>query len=134
MSLEWVRLDANIASHDKVVSLVGKRNGYRAACVYMFSLGWSGGHGTDGFIPKAALPLLHGTVPIAEMLVSERLWEPADGGYRIRNYALRQEMAVSQERTTIAKRIGGAKGNCRKWHGEDCTCWEAVRDELKALA
>ena len=54
MSLPWVRLDSNIASHDKVLRAVGDR-GKPAMAVYMFGLGWSGGHLTDGHIPAAAL-------------------------------------------------------------------------------
>ena len=69
MGLPWVRLDANIASHDKVLRLVTERDGYRAAAVMMFAFGWSGAHGTDGFIPVYALTQIHATPRHDDMLV-----------------------------------------------------------------
>src|SRR5437868_7186513 len=61
MSLPWVRLDSNIASHDKILALLSDPSPKRwqAAASYMFALGWSGDHGTDGRIPQAALPFVH---------------------------------------------------------------------------
>jgi len=43
MGLPWVRLDANIASHDKTIKALGHRNGKGAMALYVFALGWSGG-------------------------------------------------------------------------------------------
>lgn len=126
MSLPWVRLDSSIATHDKILRLVKARDGYRAFTVYICSLGYAGGHGTDGFIPKDALGILHGTERQAIALVDHRLWEydAAGEGYRIRNFDQRQEMEMVRAMKAAAKQIGARKGGCRKNHGPDCGCWK----------
>lgn len=124
MSLPWVRLDANIGTHDKTLSLLGRKDGHKAFTLYVCALGWAGGHGTDGFIPTGALPVLHGTPRLADLLVAERLWEQADNGWWIRNYAHRQELEVVTAAKRAAQRIGAAQTNCRRYHGPDCGCWK----------
>ena len=130
MSLPWVRLDSNFYTHDKVLWLTGQRDGYRAIAVYVFSMGYAGGHGTDGYIPRHVLPILQGTERIAQMLVEARLWEHADGGWTIRNWEQRQELAVVTEAKRAANRLGARKTNCRRSHGPDCTCWKDSDAEI----
>jgi len=67
--LPWVRLDSNIASHDKILSLLGERDGVKAAFMYVCGLGYCGGHGTDGLIRYGALPFIHGIRRLAELRV-----------------------------------------------------------------
>lgn len=126
MALSWVRLDANIASHDKILHLLSDPSPKRwqAAASYMFALGWSGGQDQDGKVPSAALPFVHGTKDTARLLVKYGLWEEIPTGFLIRNFEQRQEMAVVREMKRTAQRIGGAKGNCIKYHGPDCHCWK----------
>ena len=129
MSLPWVRLDANIASHDKVLAAIGQRAGKNAMCTYMFALAWSGGHATDGHIPPAALPMLHGTRADAAVLELVGLWDPdPDGdGWWVHNYAQRQETAeVTDLKRAQASRAGRRSGCVRKGHPADCTCWTAA--------
>lgn len=125
MSLPWVRLDANIASHDKVLDALGRRGGKGAIAVYVFALAWSGGHSTDGHIPRAALPMLHGTPGDAATLVAVGLWDadPDGDGWWVHNWTERQELAVITEAKREAKRRGAARTNCIRWHGPDCGCW-----------
>lgn len=126
MSLPWVRLDSNIASHDKVLDAIGERGGKAALAVYMFSLGWSGGHATDGHIPRAALPMLHGTRADAAILEGAGLWDPdPDGnGWWIHNYAQRQETAeITEVKREQASRAGRKSGCVRRGHPKGCTCW-----------
>lgn len=124
MSLPWVRLESNIMTHDKIIALLGMKDGHRAALVYVFSLAWSGGQGTDGHVPRAALPLLSGTEKHARMLIETRLWEYADGeNYRIRNFDLRQELNIVAEGKRAARQAAARKGNCIKYHGPECGCW-----------
>jgi hypothetical protein len=122
VSLPWVRLDSSIATHDKILRLLKERDGYRAFTLYICALGYAGGHGTDGFVPREALSLLHGTERQATTLMYHRLWEvdPAGEGYRIRNFDQRQEV----EMVRAMKRLGAKKGGCRKNHGPDCQCWK----------
>lgn len=126
MGLPWVRLDTNIATHDKIVHLLldpsPKR--YQAAASYMFSLAWSGGHGTDGDIPKGILPFIHGNEATARLLVKYRLWTEIPAGYKIPNFDARQELAIVAEAKRAAQKAGAAKGNCIRHHGPDCGCWK----------
>jgi hypothetical protein len=130
MSLSWVRLDSNIYTHDKVLWLLNQRDGYRAYAVYTFSLAYSGSHSTDGFIPKVALNVIHGTPKIAVQLVEAKLWDYAEDGYQIRNWSQRQELAVITESKRRASQLGARKTNCRRWHGPDCTCWKDEDAEI----
>ena len=127
MALPWVRLDSSIASHDKILALLSDPSPKRwqAVSSYMFALGWCGEHGTDGRVPTSALPFVHGTTGTARLLVKYGLWDEHDiTGYRIHNYAERQQLlSVSDaKRATLTK--AARKANCIRWHGEECGCWE----------
>lgn len=123
MPLPWVRLDTNIASHPKILALLQKPAGPKAFVLYTCALGYSGGHGTDGLIPFAALPMLHGTRKLGDLLVEVALWEPHQLGWMIHNYAHRQELEVVTAGKREMKRMASEKGNCARWHGPDC--WQA---------
>jgi hypothetical protein len=84
--LNWSRLDANIATNHKTLALLGTRGGDHALLVNLFSHGYSTGHGTDGFIPKAALGTFHGTPKDAALLVEVGLWDESDGGWEIHDW------------------------------------------------
>lgn len=125
MALPWVRLDTNIATHDKILDLLGDSSTRRwqAASSYVFSIAWSGGHGTDGRIPKAALPFVHGNESTAKLLCKYRLWEARTADWLIVNYAERQELDVVTASKVEARRIAAEKANCTRWHGKNC--WSA---------
>jgi hypothetical protein len=125
VSLPWVRLDANIATHDKVLDLLARPSGYRAFTLYVCALGWSGGQGTDGAIPKSALNINHGTEKLAWLLVDVGLWDHADaGGYTIRNWAFRQETQITLKVKSELRKAASRKGNCIRYHGRACGCWQ----------
>lgn len=125
MSLPWVRLDSDIASHDKVLNLLSDDDPLRwqAFSSYVCALGWSGGHGTDGRVPRASLPFVHGTPETARLLEKYGLWDVAPGGWQIRNFEERQETAVVREAKTSARKEASRKGNCVRHHGAECGCW-----------
>lgn len=127
MSLPWVRLDSNIASHDKILTLLSERPpvlAYQSAFSYVCSLGYIGGHGTDGLVPFSAIPFVHGTPKTAEMLVRHHLWSPDPLGWRVPNWADRQQSGAVTQAVRGAQRVGALKANCVRWHGGDCKCWE----------
>ena len=77
MGLPWTRLDSNIASHDKILRLVTEyKHGKGSAFVYVCSLGYAAGNGTDGLVPFACLHFIHATKRDAEALVEVGLWHP----------------------------------------------------------
>lgn len=130
MPLPWVRLDSNIGSHDKILALlsdpsVQKAVKFQAAFSYCVALGWSGGQGTDGEIPRHALPFCHGTKQTARLLVTYRLWTETLTGWHIVNFEQRQELESVSAGKREAMRVGAAKGNCKRWHGD--TCWRDGR-------
>jgi len=131
--LPWVRVDAGIASHDKTLALLADPSPKRwqAMASYVFSLGWSGEHATDGFIPTTALPFVHGTKVTAGLLMQYGFWEPVVGGWRIHNFATRQELAVVTAAKKEAQRVGALMGNCKRWHGESCGCWQDKKSVRK---
>ena len=129
MSLPWVRLDSNIASHDKIVRLLSQKDGHKAFTLYVCGLGYAGGHATDGHIPTAALPFIHGTERLARQLVEVQLWDSADEGWSIRNWGSRQELAIVTSIKEAAKRRASAKANCTRWHAPECGCWKQVGNE-----
>lgn len=125
--LPWGRLDSNIGTDDKVVALLAGRQGHRAFALYVIALGWSVGHGTDGRIPKHMLAANYGNEQLAGILVDRRLWDrdPSGGGdYLIHNFSLRQQSSTATETVWEVRKEISAKGNCVRWHGQDCGCWK----------
>lgn len=129
MALPWVRLDANIATHDKILGLLNEKPAtvaYQAAFSYVCALGYAGGHGTDGLISFGTLPFVHGTRKTAELLVQHFLWEPDPQGWRIHNFETRQQSAATSQAIKNAQRAGAKRANCTRWHTPGCKCWEGV--------
>ena len=112
MGLPWVRLDTQFSSNPKILYLIQDKK-FRAAFVWVASLGYSGAHGTDGFIPAAALPFLHATKPDAKSLAEVGLWVETIGGWEINGWAdFQQSSEESQLRKKKAKDAAMAR-----WHG-----------------
>jgi hypothetical protein len=131
MGLPWVRLDTNIAGHDKILELladdaipIGGR--YQAAFSYVCSIAYAGGQETDGLIRFAALPAIHGAKKTAQLLVKHYLWAPDPLGWQIVNYGKRQQLSAASKQIKNAQRAGALKANCARWHGAECGCWEAA--------
>lgn len=130
MPLPWVRLDSNIASHDKILALLEEKpaaRAYQAAFSYVAALGHCGGHGTDGLITFSALRFVHGTRATAELLVTHGLWVPDPLGWRIPRWAERQQSEAVTTNTKLAQSMGARKANCVRWHGSACGCWERAQ-------
>lgn len=136
MALPWVRLDANIGSHDKVLALIHSpsKARWQALSSYMIGLAWSGGQGTDGLIPTHALTFVHGTNATARLLEQYQLWEPCPQGWQIVNFAQRQQLDAVSAGKREAMRVGAARGACSRWHGPHC--WKnghCSREDADAL-
>lgn len=130
--LPWVRLDANIGTHDKLAPLQLTPDGRSAFVLYVCALGWAGGHGTDGHIPKHVISFVAPGLPkkpkLAQQLVEAGLWEYVDGGWMIVNFLERQQSSAVTEvkRENYSER--GKKAACVRWHGPECGCWQASDD------
>ena len=120
--LPWVRLDTAFPTNFKVLQLAADRHWQALSC-YVCSLAWSGEHGTDGYIPPLALPVIHGTPRIADQLVEVMLWQSRNGGWVIPDWADHQPSSEESHRRAHRSSIGAIKGNCVRWHGAKCGCW-----------
>ena len=110
MGLPWVRFDCQFPSNPKVLELVAAGR-HKAAFAYVCSLAYSGSHGTDGFIPAAALPFIHASRADANHLVTVGLWVPAPGGWLIHQW---DEFQVSDD-AAKARRERAQKGAQKRW-------------------
>ena len=114
MALPWVRLDTQWFCNPKFLGLVADRK-HKAITVYMAGLAWSGGQGQAGYVPKAALPMIHGTLKDAADLVAAQLWIPDAGGWRINDWAEYQPTNEEHEaRSRKARDAAAARWGKRK--------------------
>lgn len=117
MGLPWARTDTNLPTHDKVLDLLGMSpKGKASAFVYVCSLLYSAGNGTDGLIKKAALPFIHCTPAEAKLLVAVGLWEAVPGGhFQVKNYGTRQAVGFAQQALHDTRSAAGKKGADARW-------------------
>lgn len=124
MSLPWVRLDTALPDHPKILALVdGWKDGRASAFIYVCGLAYCGRHGTDGWIPGAALARIGGRQADADRLVQVGLWHKQEGGWSINGWAEYQQSTGETQERRQRLQDRSAKGNCVRWHGEDCGCW-----------
>jgi hypothetical protein len=119
MTLPWVRIDTNLASHPKILNLLDDPSAKRwqAFASYICAIGWSADRGTNGTIPTNALRYIHATPVTARLLVKYGLWHEDLTGWVIHNFAERQQMTAEAS----AKRQAMKRAACKRWHLP--TCW-----------
>ena len=119
MSLPWVRLDTGWPRNFKTLTLIESAKGRSALIVWIASLCYAGEQGTNGFVPRGALPYLHAGKPDVEQLVEVGLWHPVNGiGWQINDWSDYQpSTAEAEARSARARWLA-----CRRWHPEDCGC------------
>ena len=122
MPLPWVRLDTTFFDHPKVLGLVADGQ-YRALVLYLAGMTYSGRHGTDGFIPREALALLHGRKLDADKLIQSGLWWQDKKGWVINDWSDYQQTQAETSDMLAKKRVASRKANCVRWHGQECGCW-----------
>jgi hypothetical protein len=115
VGLPWVRLDCAFPRNPKILALLEEKDGYRAAFAYTCMLSYSGEQGTDGFIPRAALPFVHARVTDVTRLVTHGFVYPQPGGWLIHGWAEFQE---SNEETQ-KRRIRAQAGAAARWNGHE---------------
>ena len=124
-TLAWVRLDTAMPRNQKVLTLLGMKDGHRAAFVWLSSWCYAGEQGTDGFIPKPALGLIHGREVDAERLCEVGLWHAKPGGWEINDWGdYQQTNAETEARTVRAKAAAAAR-----W-GKRHAMHDAMQDAL----
>ncbi len=108
--LAWVRLDTAFPRNHKVLAAVEAKDGHRAMFVYVCALAYAGEQGTDGFLPRPALPMIHGRQADADRLVDVGLWQLVNGGWQINDWADYQQ---SNEETKRRKARARAAAEVR---------------------
>lgn len=110
--MPWVKIDEDFSDHPKIVAA-----GPLAMAMQVAAMCYCNKYLTDGYIPARQVPRLISldglpvTVEqVVKQLLDHRLWEVADGGYVIHDYAdfqpSRDEALAERE----AKRTAGRKG------------------------
>lgn len=114
--LPWIRLDSGIMHDPKLIELHA-RGKHRAALVYVYSIAWSGGYGTDGLITRHALKSIEGRPVDARELVAVGLWHELDDGWQINAFA-------DYQATGMNYRESGRRNACARWmkEGRPCSC------------
>lgn len=115
--LPWVRLDSGIARNHKILAVLDMKEGHRSAAAYMFGLGYCGEQGTDGFIPRNALPFIHGRPIDAARLVEVGLWHLDPGGWLVNDWREYQPSNEETERRSTKARAAAAA----RWAKERAT-------------
>ena len=112
MPLPWVRLDTTFASNPKLLAMLQEREGHRAGFVYVCGLGYSGAHGTDGFLTAECLPFIHARKADADRLVRHGFWVVQPGGWLINGWAEFQESSAEAQ----ARRKKAQAAAYARWH------------------
>lgn len=115
MGLPWIRLDTSTFDHPKILELMDAKQ-FRAIVVHLAGMAYSGKHGLDGFIPKAALRVIGGTPADAERLIMADLWIPHDrAGWDVHGW--REYQFSSEEHEARKQRLSerGRKAAEAKW-------------------
>jgi hypothetical protein len=110
MAQLWVRLDTAMPDNPKILRLLDERDGHRAAFVWLCCLTYSGKHGTDGFIPRNAMPFVHGRARDFTLLVAVEALNVVPGGWIVPDWAEFQESnAATQRRREKAQHAAAAR-------------------------
>ena len=125
MPLPWVRLDTAFPYNQKLLAMLRRKDGHRAAFVYVCGLSVSGGQGSDGFVSEESLPFAHGRNADAALLVEFGFWVPQPGGWLINGW---EEFQQSSEETRLRRKRAQAAAEVR-WNGHEArTGAERARD------
>jgi hypothetical protein len=120
--LKWIRLETSMFENPKLLYLQEDKQ-YRTIVTYLQGMCYSGRHGLAGFVPKAALRVIGGTMNDANRLVNEGLWYPAPGGWSINGwdeYQLSNDEALARsEKAKKAAAARWAKRNGREFFDAD---------------
>lgn len=113
MGQQWVRLDSSFPRNHKLLALLGMSSGHRGAVLYLCGLAYAGEQGTDGFIPREALAMLHGRPVDAVHLVDVGLWHKDPGGWTVHDWEHYQPSTEEQHMRSKRARAAAAA----RWNG-----------------
>lgn len=126
MGLPWYRMDVGFYRNPKVLELISEAK-WRAVTVWQAGIGHCVEHGTDGVIDGSVLPLIHGRLIDARDLLRVGLWVPHPRGWEVWGFAERQQLSDTTKAIRESRSTAGTKGSCKRWHGDQCGCWQKLR-------
>jgi 5-methylcytosine-specific restriction endonuclease McrA len=130
----WVMVDDNFPEHWKLFAAgrhLGKNGSGRAVAVWLEGICYANRNLTDGFLPEQMVKLMkHDARPlaVAAVLAREdvRLWDVAEGGWRIHDYHDRnptaQQVKVKQEWDRRRKQLYAIPGLVQEIRQRDKDC------------
>jgi hypothetical protein len=100
--MAWFKVDDGWWSHPKTLRLSAG-----ATALWVRAGSWASQQLTDGFVPKAALPMIGGTPKLAAELVDAGFWVPLERGWAFHDWEEYQPAAVDvkQRRAKAAERM-----------------------------
>jgi hypothetical protein len=115
MPLPWVRLDTTFPLNQKLLAMLKRKDGHRAAFAYVCGLAVSGGQGSDGFISVESLIFVHARQADVDLLVEFGFWIARPGGWLINGWDEHQQ---STEETQLRRKRAQALAETR-WAGHE---------------
>lgn len=109
--MTWGKVDDKLWGHPKWMATPAPARG-----LWITALSWCMDQGTDGHVPRHALPFLGSTPRHANALVTSGLWETADGGWQFHDWLSYQPDAASVKAKRQAESDGGRRGAHTQWH------------------
>lgn len=103
--MTWAKLDDSFPEHPKVASLSDK-----AFRLHVTAICYAARNLTDGFVPKAVLPMLGGSIKLAGELVTIGAWDKTPAGWDIHDFLDYNPSRASIEEERERKRIAGQAG------------------------
>lgn len=102
--MTWIKIDDRMPEHPKIAGL--RDRAFRA---HVEALCYCAGSLTDGFIPEAVAKRRR-WIPSSAELVGARLWESAEGGWRIHDYLEHQRSRERAEGVSVQRAAAGSRG------------------------
>ena len=105
--MAWLKVESSVSRNRKFVQA-----GPAASWLWICGLAYCQEGLTDGFIPSESLDFLgvKHPLPLARDLVTARLWDTVEGGWRIHDYLDHNKPASEVERIKAARRESGEHG------------------------
>jgi len=117
--MTWFKVCDTLWGHEKAHAA-----GLEAMGLWVLAGSRCGQQLSDGFVPDMVLPMLGGSVEIAQRLVDSGLWTRVQGGYRFHDWAdnnpLREQVEARREADKQRKRAvrsDGGADSARTAHG-----------------
>ena len=123
MALPWIRLDTSMPDNPKLLGLLTEKDGHRAGFVWLCAMSYAGKHGTDGFIPREAVPRINARNSDMALLVAHGFLDVLAGGWQVKSW---DEYQISDEESQ-KRRSRAQKAAAARWSKKEVGHVRAMR-------